>query len=308
MKEEVVDLIEQAIDKEVMITEKEEEEEEEEKEKKEEEKTVVVIEKEKDVEPVVDKVEEEEEEEQKEEEENVEEKEQVIEVQAKVHVDATIIEEKELKSEVEEKEQIVMEDVSAATIPAAVTRKPTARRLNQVEAVVLPGNQAAPLSSVNVQFGSLNLSNGEESVTVAVAVEQPEEVNESEPVIEKKETKVIENVVEKEIPIANQAQPQTQQLNTATTTTVNAGGLVGFNNKPAMVPLNQQQQPQQETPYMMNPYSATYNHMNTISNGYNGMVPTEYAMYNNTIDVQSQQPAQQQRMVIVLDNTFMHNY
>ncbi|KAG2236808.1 hypothetical protein INT48_006992 [Thamnidium elegans] len=82
-------------------------------------------------------------------------------------------------------------------------RKPTVRRLNQVEAVVLPSNQMIPISSVNVQFGSLNLSNGEEKPIEPPVIEV--EVVKS-PIIEVVKTPVVAEkiktpVVQKQEPI-----------------------------------------------------------------------------------------------------------
>jgi ribosomal protein L25 (general stress protein Ctc) len=83
--------------------------------------------------------------------------------------------------------------------PTTVKRKSTAiRRLNQVEAVVLPGNQqeaAASLSSVNVQFGSLNLNQTSDS-------EIEDEVKET--VIQQKEEPVIKEVVAPKEPVIQQ--------------------------------------------------------------------------------------------------------
>lgn len=91
-------------------------------------------------------------------------------------------------------------------------RKPTVRRLNQVEAVVLPSNQTVPLSTVNVQFGSLNLSNGEEKPIeppVVVEIEAPIVVEVIKtPIVEKVKTPVVQKQEPiKQTPVIEQSQP-----------------------------------------------------------------------------------------------------
>jgi hypothetical protein len=121
-------------------------------------------------------------------------------------------------SESNEEKEPSEEKESNEQVPPTVKRKPTAnRRLNQVEAVVLPGNQQeaiASLSSVNVQFGSLNLNQSssdseiEEEVKETVIQEKKEE-----PVMKEKQVPVAKEPViqQKEPPVVVQApivQPQ----------------------------------------------------------------------------------------------------
>lgn len=100
----------------------------------------------------------------------------------------------EKKESLEEKKEFQEENEHNDQVQTTVKRKPTAiRRLNQVEAVVLPGNQQeaiASLSSVNVQFGSLNLNQGSSDSEVEGEVK--------ETVIQQKE----QAPASKEVPVA----------------------------------------------------------------------------------------------------------
>jgi outer membrane biosynthesis protein TonB len=90
----------------------------------------------------------------------------------------------------------------------------TIRRLNQTEAVVLPTNQSAPIASVNVQFGSLTISTGEESIEV------DEKEDEKTREVESKDEVVTQTVTEQvpqqkeEPPQPEISLPQQQQLQT----------------------------------------------------------------------------------------------
>ncbi|KAI9265989.1 hypothetical protein BY458DRAFT_490807 [Sporodiniella umbellata] len=87
--------------------------------------------------------------------------EELVEEQGKI---AKVIETPE-KIESAEKEPIKSEEKESRKHSAPVTKQQihrVARRLNQTEAVVLPTNQSAPNTSLNVQFGSLSLSNEDE--------------------------------------------------------------------------------------------------------------------------------------------------
>jgi hypothetical protein len=92
-------------------------------------------------------------------------------------------------------------------------RKPTVRRLNQVEAVVLPDHQgdASTLSTVSVQFGSLNLSNGEETILVAAEEEENNKVENEQEKVAETEVKEEEKAIKEESPQPQvEVQPQVQ--------------------------------------------------------------------------------------------------
>lgn len=121
----------------------------------------------------------------------------------------------EIPEENKETEQEANKSPVVSPPPVTTTiRKPTIRRLNQVEAVVLPSNQQpSTLSTVNVRFGSLNLNNGEEQETkdeneeaveetIIVDVVQESKQEEKPVVVEKQEEKK-EAVIEKEITPVN---------------------------------------------------------------------------------------------------------
>lgn len=161
-------------------------------------------------------------------------------------------EEKEKEEEIKlpepaKQEEIVVIKKEEPVEEVITIRKPTIRRLHQTEPVVLPANQAvASLSSVNVQFGSLNLSNGEERpVEKEVEKEEVVVVTKEEIVTEKKKEPVQPTTTHVQVQMPMAEQPQQQQV---------TAGMVG--HKPE---------------YTMNPYH----------NGYNAMMPAEYNMYNS---------------------------
>ncbi|CAO3644286.1 unnamed protein product [Mucor fragilis] len=204
------------------------------------------------------------------------------------------------------KEPVVIAEPVIASNTAPI-RKPTIRRLNQTEPVVLPNNQQAVLPSVNVQFGSLNLANGEEmardeneeaveetAITVNIAKQAPQE------------TKLDVAPSPSPAPAIAQAPEQAKSKETLivaaapaatpTTSTVASNGLASFHNtnKPLPEPFHPQQQqpiqPQQQQPiqpqpmqphlyaepYSMNPYATYVANMHNSVAGYTGGIPADY--------------------------------
>ncbi|CAO0794759.1 unnamed protein product [Mucor circinelloides] len=212
-------------------------------------------------------------------------------------------------------EPVVIVEPVVVTEPVVITepvvasnttvRKPTIRRLNQTEPVILPNNQqAAPLSSVNVQFGSLNLTTGEE-ITRDENEEAVEEtainVNAAKPL---EETKVDVTPSPSQAPAITQVSEQTKPKETpaiatapTATSAVASNGLASFHNtnKPLPEPFHPQQQQQQpphiqpqsiqpqpiqqhvyNEPYTMNPYATYVPNMHNSVTGYIGGIPTDY--------------------------------
>lgn len=173
-------------------------------------------------------------------------------------------------------------------------RKPTIRRLHQTEAVVLPANQAVSLSSVNVQFGSLNLSNGEEtSVTMQEDIIEEVVVVKDEAVVARDEVVVVKEdaVVKEDVAIAKELvkEDHVMKVEQAPAEQVPAAQ-VPTGHAPVMqaqVPMVEQAAPAGLVGYK--PPQEGYT-MNPYHNGYtNNMMPAEYNMYPNTME--------QQRMV-----------
>ncbi|CEP07683.1 hypothetical protein [Parasitella parasitica] len=190
--------------------------------------------------------------------------------------------------------------IAAPVAVTATMRKPTIiRRLNQTEPVVLPHNQqVASLSSINVQFGSLTLNNGEEVIK-----------DENEEAVE--ETAINVNAAKQEPPPDSVAEikvnatplPKTPaavkdsehtKANDASTVAAVSNGLASYHNvnKPLPQPFQPQQhhyvQPQQQQqplqpiqhvynePYTMNPYAAYVPNVHNSVAGYTGGLPTDY--------------------------------
>lgn len=188
-----------------------------------------------------------------------------------------IMDEPETPVVVIEEEKIVEPVIIAAPVVASATsttiRKPTIRRLNQTEPVILPNNQqAASLSSVNVQFGSLNLTNGEEvikdeneeaveetAIINAVRQAQPQEII-TEIVDTKVDVTPSPSASASAAPASASAAQVSEQTTKAketpivaptTTTTTVSNGLASFHN--TNKPLPQPFQPQQQQPPHIQP-------------------------------------------------------
>ncbi|KAK4510477.1 uncharacterized protein ATC70_004907 [Mucor velutinosus] len=230
---------------------------------------------------------------------------------------AAIVEEEPNAEPVVIAEPVVLAEpvvVSNTTTTTTTTiRKPTIRRLKQTEPVILPNNQQADLPSVNVQFGSLNLANGEE-----MSRDENEEAVEETAIIEniaKQAPQPLEEITVDVTPspspaptiaqISEQAKPKetpivataaTAATNT-TTSSVVSNGLASFHNidKPLPEPFHPQQQPahiqpqQQQAvqpqptqphvytePYSMNPYATYVANIHNSVAGYSGGIPPDY--------------------------------
>lgn len=238
--------------------------------------------------------------------------------------EVVVVLEKEEQVEIEQQEDKIIEEPINEPTPTASpqpqplhVRKPPVRRLNQTEAVVLPSNQQpTSLASVNVQFGSLNLNNGEEQEVKdenESAVEETVIVD----VVETKEepTVVVEEIVKVEEPVQVKPLPTPPPATTLAALNNNTKQPLpqAFQPQQPPPPQPQMQQPmqmpiqghpqqihlsqsypppppppqQQQThiqqhnePYSFNPYASYAPNLHTAVSGYTMGAPAEYIMYN----------------------------